>query len=188
MDEQFISKYSLSNSQEFAPSKSYEFIQTHVEDSDVHGKQLITDVHIQKGSTVAIDGGVVTTSVADLPADKRFAVAFHSGLFLAPASYEKPENLCFINHSCTANLARIGGLVFIAKQDIKKGEELSIDYAPLVSHLPEWKMTCECGAATCRKLITGLDWKNPRLAQELFMEWLPEIQRRLSENYQNEPA
>lgn len=59
----------------------------------------------------------------------------------------------FINHSCEPNIiSRIvkGHILYFAKRDIKKGEELTVDYhfAPDVEMVP-----CGCGAPNCRGTI-----------------------------------
>lgn len=59
----------------------------------------------------------------------------------------------YINHSCDPNLvARIrnGRILYISRRDIKKGEELTVDY-----HFDKKveKVPCRCGAAKCRGTI-----------------------------------
>lgn len=46
--------------------------------------------------------------------------------------------------------------------DIPGGAELTIDYA-MIDGDPSERMDCACGAANCRKVITGNDWKLPNL-------------------------
>jgi SET domain-containing protein len=62
----------------------------------------------------------------------------------------------YINHSCDPNvIARVlkGHILYFAKRDIKKGEELTVDYhfAADVEKVP-----CGCGAAKCRGTINLL--------------------------------
>ncbi len=62
----------------------------------------------------------------------------------------------FINHSCEPNLvSRIvnGRIFYYARRDIKKGEELTVDYhfAPDVERVP-----CACGSPNCRGTINLL--------------------------------
>ncbi len=59
----------------------------------------------------------------------------------------------FINHSCEPNIAAKvvnGRILYVSKRDIRKGEELTIDY-----HFPKEDETvkCGCGAKTCRGTI-----------------------------------
>lgn len=62
----------------------------------------------------------------------------------------------FINHSCEPNLvSRVakGHINYYARRDIRKGEELTVDYhfAPDVEHVP-----CACGSPGCRGTINLL--------------------------------
>jgi SET domain-containing protein len=62
----------------------------------------------------------------------------------------------YINHCCEPNLvARIikGHILYMSLRDIKKGEELTVDYHfdKKVERVP-----CGCGAATCRGTINVL--------------------------------
>lgn len=57
------------------------------------------------------------------------------------------------NHSCNANTG-YAGLNVIALRDIRKGEELTLDYASFLDESME-PFTCRCGAPNCRGQITG---------------------------------
>ncbi len=122
-------------------------------------------------------GGLVLCGLEGIPPNHRYAVLFDEGLYAAPHDYDNLEDFWFINHSCNPNMARIGGFVMIAKRKIEPGEELTVDYAPLVATQEDWTMTCACGEKNCRKVITGNDWKSKRIARLLWKEWLPHVQR-----------
>ena len=47
-------------------------------------------------------------------------------------------------------------------KDLSPGAELTIDYAMIDGDVEE-RMDCSCGAATCRKVVTGNDWRLPEL-------------------------
>jgi uncharacterized protein len=64
----------------------------------------------------------------------------------------------FMNHSCDPNMVYDQKDNIIAKRDIKKGEELTIDYANFVVNVDQ-DFTCRCGASNCRKHIKKDDWK-----------------------------
>lgn len=65
----------------------------------------------------------------------------------------------FFNHSCTPNLViseREGGLWFVTRRVVPAREELTWDYATVVSD----RLTafhCRCGAPTCRRWISTFD-------------------------------
>jgi D-alanine-D-alanine ligase len=58
------------------------------------------------------------------------------------------------NHSCNANTGYYG-LNVIALRTIKKGEELTLNYASFLDETME-PFNCRCGAPNCRGLITGI--------------------------------
>jgi D-alanine--D-alanine ligase len=58
------------------------------------------------------------------------------------------------NHSCNANTAYYG-LNVIALRSIKKGEELTLNYASFLDETME-PFNCQCGAPNCSGLITGI--------------------------------
>jgi D-alanine-D-alanine ligase len=57
------------------------------------------------------------------------------------------------NHSCKPNTV-CNGLNVVALRNIKKGEELTLDYAVFLDEHME-SFVCRCGADNCRGLITG---------------------------------
>ena len=65
----------------------------------------------------------------------------------------EPEEWSPQNHHCDANCEYIGLNVF-TNRAIKKGEELTLDYARFLDHTME-PFKCNCGAAQCRGLIKG---------------------------------
>jgi hypothetical protein len=67
---------------------------------------------------------------------------------------ENPSEWAPQNHSCDPNTG-YDGLNVIALMNIKKGEELTLDYATFLDENME-PFKCQCGAANCRGLITGL--------------------------------
>ncbi len=137
---------------------------------------------IPKGALIIRDGGIVVSSVADVPPEMQYAVLIDQGLFLAPTQFPPIETGWYINHSCEPSMVRIGAIFFIAKRDIELGDELTVDYAPLISEVPNWQMECKCGCVTCRNFVTSDDWKNSTLAKSLFQEWLPHVQRKIYES------
>jgi SET domain-containing protein len=59
---------------------------------------------------------------------------------------------CYINHSCDPNVTEKDRTGY-ASRDIKKGEELTVDYdkmGPL-----SYPITCRCHSKNCRKTIRG---------------------------------
>jgi len=67
-----------------------------------------------------------------------------------------PDN--FINHSCDPNLRYDSAGNVVAARDIRKGEEVFIDYGFFVVNFDE-PFSCSCGAQNCRGRIRRQDWK-----------------------------
>ena len=67
-----------------------------------------------------------------------------------------PDN--FVNHSCDPNLRYDAAGNVVAARDIRKGEEVFIDYGCFIVNFDE-PFNCSCGAANCRGRIRRQDWK-----------------------------
>ena len=97
----------------------------------------------------------------------------------SPASY--------VNHSCNPNsyveFKTLGKAKYIAKRDIKKGEEITVDYTlgavdQIRGAYPRyqihyWKMKCRCGSKNCRKIVRGDFFKLPKKVQLQKLPYLP---------------
>lgn len=65
---------------------------------------------------------------------------------------EKPQK--FINHSCRPN-AGVRGLTVVSLENIKEGEEITIDYSTIEGDR-RWEMRCLCGEKNCRGTISSI--------------------------------
>jgi hypothetical protein len=85
-----------------------------------------------------------------------------------PDGFIPPDDLDFnrlsiewyFNHSCDGNLGFNEEGDFATRKNIRRGEELTYDYA-LAESNPDFHMECKCGASNCRGIITGNDWRDP---------------------------
>jgi SET domain-containing protein len=77
----------------------------------------------------------------------------------------------YMNHSCDPNTWWSDDDTMIARRDIEAGEEITYDYATTEVYVP-FEMTCLCGHANCRGVITTDDYKDPAW-QARFGEHLP---------------
>jgi hypothetical protein len=173
-------KYKIKNWYDYAPKHSKEYFQLakKITGNGYYGVFALED--IPKGSVVGRTGGVVLGSIDDLPEEYDYPVLIDEGVFLGPDDYGALETLSCLNHSCSANLSRIGGSLLIAKRHIKKGQEITIDYAPFVAGMtPHYRLKCLCGSKKCRGYVDTDDWKNPVIARALWNEWLPFIQKKI---------
>jgi hypothetical protein len=83
-------------------------------------------------------------------------------LFIAPVTDEERElSMLYSNHSCDANLGMRGEITFVAMRNIRAGEELTHDWA--MTDDDDYSVECNCGAANCRRILTGKDWQRTEL-------------------------
>jgi D-alanine-D-alanine ligase len=90
-------------------------------------------------------------NVKELENFKKYAYPVSNEVFLLWD--ENPAGWAPQNHSCEPNTA-YRGLDVIALRPIRKGEELTLDYADFLDEHME-PFECSCGSSICRKHITG---------------------------------
>jgi SET domain-containing protein len=143
--------------------------------SGIEGRGLVAVAPFAKDEIVAIKGGhlVDTQTLAALPERLRNTdVQIADGFHLAALEDDEYEPvMLFINHSCEPNVGFAGNIVLVAMRDVAPGEELTTDYA-LFDDADD-PMTCNCGAAACRDMITGRDWQIPELQRKYgsYFSW-----------------
>ena len=157
------------------PSLSYISPKAIVKDSPIHGKGLFAIEPIAKGEIVCVKGGYIFRretlrgmpdwyQAAEVPiADDLFIGPLHEG--------EREGSMIFSNHSCEPNIGVQGQIIFVVMHDIEEGEELAHDWATTDDE--DYEMACNCGAVTCRKVITGRDWQRKELQEKYsgYMSW-----------------
>ena len=146
-----------------------------VKESSIHGKGLFAVETIRRNEIVCIKGGHIFNreklrEIAETlgPAE----IQIGHDLFIGPLDEEEREgSMIFSNHSCDPNLGVQGQIVFVALRDIAAGEELTHDWA--TTDDDDYQMNCRCGAESCRKIITGQDWRRSDLQQKYadYMSW-----------------
>ena len=138
---------------------------TEVRESKIHGRGLFATADVAKGEVVAVKGGhIVTRKQLREITPKLGPVEIQIGddLFIAPVTDEERElSMLYSNHSCDANLGMRGEITFVAMRDIRAGEELTHDWG--VTDDDDYSVQCKCGAANCRKTLTGKDWQRSEL-------------------------
>lgn len=143
--------------------------------SAIHGRGLFAVKPIKKGEIVAVKGGYIYGwEERDLIEDEYGPVdgQIAENLFIGPSKKSEVEgNMLYLNHSCNPNAGVGGNYMFVAMRDIKKGEEITFDYA--MTDDENYKMKCNCGSKNCRKIITGKDWKRKDLQKKygVFFSW-----------------
>jgi len=154
---------------------SYLSPKTEVRESPIEGRGLFAAAPIAAGELVAVKGGHVfdrTTLERIAPRLGPAEIQIAENLFIGPLdSSEREGSMIFSNHSCQPNLGVAGQILFVAMRDVASGEELTHDWA--MTDDDQNRMDCRCGAAACRKVVTGQDWRRPELQQKYrgFFSW-----------------
>ena len=146
-----------------------------MKESPIQGRGLFAVEPIKRGEIVCIKGGHIfdrktLQQVADTlgPAE----IQIGEDLFIGPLTEQEREgSMIFSNHSCEPNIGVQGQIVFVALRDIATDEELTHDWA--TTDDDTYEMECRCGAASCRKIITGQDWRRKELQQKYsgYISW-----------------
>ena len=136
-----------------------------VRESPIHGRGLFAKAEIPQGEIVAVKGGRIITRAILARLQPRLGSAeiqIGDDLYICPGTEDERESsMIFSNHSCDPNIGVRGEITFVAMRDIGVGEELTHDWA--MTDDDDSSTTCSCGAANCRKVITGKDWQRPEL-------------------------
>jgi uncharacterized protein len=157
------------------PNLTYISPKAIVKESPIHGKGLFAAERIAQGEIVCIKGGyIIDREMLELMPDwfRSAEIQIADDLFIAPIKEEDRDgSMIFSNHSCEPNIGVRGQIVFVAMRDIAPGEELTHDWA--MTDNDENKHPCNCGAASCRKVISGQDWRREDLQEKYkgYMSW-----------------
>lgn len=157
------------------PNLSYLSPKATVKPSPIQGRGLFAVEPIQKGEIVCVKGGAIfdrqtLNQVSELLGPAEIQIA--EDLFIGPLhEVEREGSMIFSNHSCEPNIGVQGQIVFVAMRDILAGEELTHDWA--TTDDDSYEMQCNCGAETCRRVLTGQDWRRQDLQEKYrgYMSW-----------------
>jgi uncharacterized protein len=84
----------------------------------------------------------------------------------------------YLNHSCDANTWLTDEVTLTARRDIEPGEEITLDQATwnVEDAYIEDREPCSCGAMTCRRMLTEIDWQRVDVQKEYAGHFHPMIQ------------
>ncbi|HEV2801366.1 MAG TPA: SET domain-containing protein-lysine N-methyltransferase [Pyrinomonadaceae bacterium] len=146
-----------------------------VRESRIHGRGLFAVEPFERDEIVAVKGGhIFDRRTLELIAPVLGAAEIQIGrdLFIGPlAESEREGSMIYSNHSCEPNIGVRGQIVFVAMRGIAAGEELTHDWA--TTDDDTYRMECRCGAPTCRRVITGQDWRRRDLQERYagYISW-----------------
>jgi SET domain-containing protein len=139
-----------------------------VKSSRIEGRGLFAVAPVARGEVVCVKGGYIFDRARLRELQPRLGSAeiqIGEDLFIGPLDENAREgSMIFSNHSCEPNIGVAGQIVFVALRDIEAGEELTHDWA--TTDDDDYRMECRCGAQSCRKVITGQDWRRKDLQEK----------------------
>jgi hypothetical protein len=157
---------------------SFHWLHPHVESraTGKHGDGLYAVRTIKAGECLLIFGGYILTveqesRLAGKLSDNGVQIAKNLVICSTQTAEWGGEN--FLNHSCEPNAGFKGQIAVTAMRTIRKGEQVTIDYAMVLYHSPRgpaYKLACLCGTPSCRGVVTDNDWKIAAL-QEKYRGW-----------------
>jgi len=150
-----------------------------IQTSSIQGRGLYAKEHIEKDEIIVVQSGqIIEDHKMDQPMYGEVAeIAFQieKGFHICPVCENRQfvvDGIFIMNHSCDPNCGVKGQITFVAIRSIEAGEEITFDYAMTDANYPDMQctpispMSCTCGAANCRKVISGEDWKQDRLQKK----------------------
>lgn len=152
-----------------------------VKHSKVSGKGLFAKTDIKKNEFIIMAEG----AIIKYPPNFGFSNGFGKdwlGVGINAWLIPHRKNLFhLINHSCNPNSGIIDKVKVCAMRNIKKGEEITIDYS-ITEADPNWKMTCHCKEKNCRKIIRSIQF----LPEKLYKQYNGFIPKFLKEAHKKQ--
>lgn len=148
--------------------------------SSIHGIGVFAENNIKNGEVIGVIGGIIVPISeikeywAKVGGD--FGAQLNDEFYIVPSSKRELEETGVFNHSCNPNVGWAGEIIVIAIRDIKKGEEITMDYGMYSTVLESFK--CNCGSKNCRKIITKEDWKIHELQKEYGKYFAPYLKKK----------
>jgi hypothetical protein len=143
--------------------------------SEIEGTGLFAGRAFEEGETVMVLGGTVIDDEELARLSPHSSLAIGEGVNLMQDDDDPAQ---YGNHSCDPNLWLADEVTVVTRRPVEAGEELTIDYGTF-SVVP-WQMECRCGAATCRGVVTGDDWRRPDLEERYAGRFSPFINARIA--------
>jgi uncharacterized protein len=151
-----------------------------VRESKIHGQGVVAERAFLQGDLVLeIDDSDPVLDRASLTPEEEIFIDVFVTIDGEPKTtwMKSPEK--FINHSCEPNAyvrtdLASGVRRTWAWKDIRRGDELTWDYA--LNIWEEWvgPVPCNCGAEHCRRIIQGNYFTLPRETQRKYLPFLDE--------------
>jgi SET domain-containing protein len=155
--------------------------------TDKYGRGIYTKKDIRKGEILIVMGGhicntdqenqlgdLATNYNMDISEEWSFCPTKKSDLNLMPQH--------LVNHSCEPNAGFSDQCFMISIKNIKKGEEITYDYAFVMWSSNDskihYELNCLCGKKSCRGKITENDWKIKTLQKKYGKYFQPFLRKK----------
>lgn len=131
----------------------------YLKDTKRYGKSIFANQNIKKDEIIFTIKGQKTKkpSIYTVPIDY--------DIYIDPNSPGK-----YLNHSCEPTCGIKNKTEVVAMNNLRKDDEITIDYAMIVSQYDEKKLkqniTCHCGSKNCRSELGSYKTLPPKLRQE----------------------
>lgn len=113
------------------------------------GKSIFAKKPFKKGDFIFIIAGPIVGK------GTRYTVPIAKGLFIDPVPVDNFGK--YLNHSCEPNAGIKQRTIVIAFKNIKKNEEITIDYAMIIykygNEISKKDLVCKCGSKNCRSKL-----------------------------------
>lgn len=146
--------------------------------SKIHGRGIFAKKNIKKGESIALIKGPIMNHVV---VDKKTSCMGSNWIGLSKNKWINPKIIFnHINHSCGPNAGIKGARTAVALKNIKKGEEILMDYS-ITEEDVLWELDkkCNCGSKNCRKSIKSIQF----LPEKIFNSYLPYIPKYFQKVY-----
>ena len=143
-----------------------------VRDTNRYGKGVFAKKNIGANEKLCIFGGYIKSTSEEEGLPKKIkdeGVQISSEFALGIIKESELEDSSFFNHSCNPNAGFNGQIFLVSMRKIPKGEQVTFDYAMVLSKAKNtkfYKTRCYCNSRNCRKFITDNDWKKLALQKK----------------------
>lgn len=167
------------NAMQLAPPKRTLFhVDVYVAPSAIHGKGLFAGARISERQHALTWGGRVFSGeeVKCGACEPHTAIRIGDDEWLGESIGETRDSSDFMNHSCMPNVALDSPFELRALTQIEKDEELTADYSTWLNDARYARIvSCQCGRAGCRHIISGVEWRNPDFARAKYQQLSPYV-------------
>ena len=140
----------------------------HIEESPVDGSGIFAKRDIKKNESIALIKGSLVTHVV---VDQKTSNMGQNWIGVGKNKWINPLMFHYINHSCNPNAGIKGTRTIVALKNIKRGQEIFIDYSTTEEDRLWFLKNCRCGSKKCRGVIRSIQF----LPKSIFNSYLPYI-------------